>query len=81
MKLSDITRNERVVKVRLSQDEVEDLAIKAVLKEAGIGWKDGLKCRAWHSSRDTSTGIVHEMEVEIIADLSFLPGARPEDLK
>lgn len=73
MKINDITRNERVIKVRLEGSEVEDLAIKAVLKEAGINWKEGLKCRAWHSSRDTSTGIQHDMEVEIIADLSVLP--------
>lgn len=75
MKINDITRNERVIKVRLEESEVEDLAIKAVLKEAGINWKEGLKCRAWHSSRDTSTGIQHDMEVEIIADLSVLPRA------
>lgn len=75
MKINDITRNERVIKVRLEGSEVEDLAIKAVLKEAGINWKEGLKCRAWHSSRDTSTGIQHDMEVEIIADLSVLPRA------
>lgn len=75
MKINDTTRNERVIKVRLEESEVEDLAIKAVLKEAGINWKEGLKCRAWHSSRDTSTGIQHDMEVEIIADLSVLPRA------
>ena len=75
MKINDITRNERVIKVRLEESELEDLAIKAVLKEAGINWKEGLKCRAWHSSRDTSTGIQHDMEVEIIADLSVLPSA------
>lgn len=78
MKLNDITRNERVIKVRLEESEIEDLAIKAVLKEAGIIWKEGLKCRAWHSSRDTSTGIQHDMEVEIIADLSVLPRAMEE---
>ena len=75
MKINDTTRNERVIKVRLEESELEDLAIKAVLKEAGINWKEGLKCRAWHSSRDTSTGIQHDMEVEIIADLSVLPRA------
>lgn len=75
MKINDITRNERVIKVRLEESEVEYLAIKAVLKEAGIYWTEGLKCRAWHSSRDTSTGIQHDMEVEIIADLSVLPRA------
>lgn len=75
MKINDITRNERVVKVRLEESEVEDLAIKAVLKEAGINWKEGLKCRAWYSSRNTSTGVQHDMEVEIIADLSVLPRA------
>lgn len=75
MKLKDSTRNERVITVRLTEDEIEDLAIKAVLKEAGIDWKDGLKCRAWHSSRDTSKGIQHEMEVEIVADLNALPAA------
>ena len=75
MKINDITRNERVIKVRLEESEVKDLAIKAVLKEAGINWKEGLKCRAWHSSRDTSTGIQHDIEVEIIADLSVLPRA------
>ena len=75
MKINDITRNERVIKVRLEESELQDLAIKAVLKEAGICWKEGLKCRAWHSSHDTSTGIQHDMEVEIIADLSVLPRA------
>jgi hypothetical protein len=75
MKISDITRNERVIKVRLEESELADLAIKAVLKEAEIYWEAGLKCRAWHSARDTSTGIQHDMEVEIIADLSVLPRA------
>ena len=46
MKLKDLTRNERVITVRLTENEVESLAINAVLKEAGIDWKDGLKCRA-----------------------------------
>lgn len=75
MNINDITRNERVIKVKLEELEVENLVINAVLKEAGINWKEGLKCRAWHSQRDTSTGIRHEMEVEIIADLSVLPTA------
>lgn len=48
MKINDTTRNERVIKVRLEESEVEDSVIKAVLKEAGINWKEGLKCRAWH---------------------------------
>lgn len=75
MKINDTTRNERVIKVRLEESEVEDIVVKAVLKEAGIYWEAGLKCRAWHSARDTSTGIRHDMEVEIIADLSVLPSA------
>ncbi len=79
MKLKDLTRNERVITVRLTENEVESLAINAVLKEAGIDWKDGLKCRAWHSTRDTSTGIEHEMGVEIIADLSVLPRAMGDE--
>ena len=73
MNISDITRNERVIKVRLDESELQGLAIKAVLKEAGIYWEEGLTCRAWHSSRDTSTGIRHDIEVEVIVDLSVLP--------
>lgn len=78
MDLRDITRNERVITTTIEQKELEQLAIDAVLLKAGINWRDGLKCRAFHSTRDTSTGILHDMQVEIVADLSVLPTAKGE---
>ncbi len=73
MELSDTTRNERIINVTIDEKELESIAVREVLKEAGITWNEGVTCRAYHSSRDTSTGFRHDMKVEIIADLSVLP--------
>lgn len=73
MKLKDSTINMRVVKTTLSEDEWQKIVIAAVAKEANLTLGHGVSARAYVSTRDTSYGILKEIEVEISVDYTALP--------
>ncbi len=74
MNITDSTKNARNVRAVISEDEVLDLLVRTVAKEAGVDWcDDWCSGRAYYSSRDTSCGIKQDVIVEIEVDFSKMP--------
>lgn len=71
MKIIDNTTHIRSIRARLDMAQLETLGIKAVAEAAGITLDPSrTSSRAYISSADSSTGIKHELVVEIGIDLT-----------
>jgi len=73
MKIYDNTSHVRKIQTTLEHGEIEEILLAHVAKQAGVSMGDGFSGRAYHSARDTSTGVYHDYKVEIQIDLTKLP--------
>lgn len=68
MKLRDNRIDVRKVETTLDEADWKQILIEAVAVQAGITLGPGVTARAYVSTRDTSTGILHEIKVEVVED-------------
>jgi hypothetical protein len=69
MNINTHKQNRDVHKATVSQDVVHRIIAERVAEKVGVSLDgEGVTWRAYHTTRDTSTGILHDVEVEIIDD-------------
>ena len=73
MNIQDSTKNERSIRCLIEENELEEIVLRHIANLKGVPMDNSFKGRAYHVSRDTSTGIRHDMQVEITIDLSMYP--------
>lgn len=74
IKINTTRQDQTIHRTRISAVDLQALVTRTVAEQLGIDVSAvGVRTRAWHSSRDTSTGTEHEMEVELIVDHTKQP--------